>query len=229
MHLDCKPFRPRIDTSIGGARGRTIVLAGVKTTLSPRLAVALGEAPMKNAFFLFVSLFAFYVVLSGQIQSGFLMLAGAVCCLLVTLLALRLGIVDDEGMPYHYWPRTALYLPWLMWQVVLANWDVLKRVWKPGALDISPHMIVVPHELRTPYGLATYMNSITLTPGTVTVDVGEGKLLVHALTKAAAEDLLSGEMHRRVKVVEGTSGDEQHRGDGRDSVQDSAQEGAPEQ
>ena len=173
----------------------------------PHVGTSLAKLPMKNAIFLFVSLLAFYVVLSGQIYSGFLMFAGVVCCALITILAVRLGVVDDEGMPYQYWWRTALYMPWLMWQIALANWDVLKRVWKPGKLDISPHMVVIPHELRTPYGLATYMNSITLTPGTVTIDVGEGKLLVHSLTKEAADDLLGGEMHRRVKIVEGTLGD----------------------
>lgn len=158
---------------------------------------------MKNAIVLFVSLLAFYVVLSGQIHSTYLMGAGVVTCLGVTALARRLGIVDDEGVPFQYWFRTLRYLPWLMWQVLLANIDVLKRVWKPGKLDIAPQMITVPHELRTPYGLATFMNSITLTPGTVTVEVGDGELLVHALTREAADDLLSGEMHRRVKAIEG--------------------------
>ena len=156
-----------------------------------------------HAWFLFITLMAFYVVLSGQIHSMFLMVAGVVCCAAIALLSKRLGIVDDEGMPYRWWIRTAKYTPWLMWQIVLANIDVLKRVWKPGPLDIQPHMIRVPHQLHTAYGVATYMNSITLTPGTVTVDVGEDYLLVHALTKAAADDLLGGEMHRRVLEVEG--------------------------
>jgi multicomponent Na+:H+ antiporter subunit E len=158
-----------------------------------------------HAWILFVSLMAFYVVLSGQIHSLFLMTAGLVCSAAITLLAKRLGIVDDEGVPYRWWPRTAKYLPWLMWQIFLANIDVLKRVWKIGPLDIQPQMISVPLDLRTAYGVATYMNSITLTPGTVTVDVGKDELLVHALTKAAADDLLSGEMHERVRAVEGPS------------------------
>lgn len=156
-----------------------------------------------HAWILFVSLMAFYVVLSGQIHSMFLMAAGVVCSAAITLLARRLGIVDDEGVPYRWWLRTVRYMPWLMWQVLLANLDVLKRVWKPGPLDIQPQMITVPHELRTAYGVATYMNSITLTPGTVTVDVGKDELLVHALTRGAADDLLGGEMHERVQAVEG--------------------------
>ncbi|PRP97652.1 putative monovalent cation/H antiporter subunit E [Enhygromyxa salina] len=156
-----------------------------------------------HAWILFVSLMAFYVVLSGQIHSAFLMGAGLVCSAAITLLSKRLGIIDDEGMPFRWWFRTLKYLPWLLWQVFLANIDVLKRVWKIGQLDIQPQMITVPHELRTAYGVATYVNSITLTPGTVTVEVGKDELLVHALTTDAANDLLAGEMHRRVLAVEG--------------------------
>jgi multicomponent Na+:H+ antiporter subunit E len=155
-----------------------------------------------HAGFLFITLMLFYVVLSGQIHSMFLMVAGAIGCLFITGLSKRLGILDDEGMPYRWWAATAKYTPWLMWQIVLANIDVLKRVWKVGAMDIQPQMVKVPHQLKTAYGVATYMNSITLTPGTVTVDVGEDYLLVHALTKAAADDLLGGEMHRRVRAIE---------------------------
>ena len=153
---------------------------------------------------LFASLIAFYGMLSGQFHSFYLMMAGVVSAAAITALAKQLRILDDEGLPLRYWLRTALYLPWLMWQVILANIDVAKQVWRPS-LDISPRMIRVPHELETAYGIATYANSITLTPGTVTVEIGEREFLVHALTKQAADDLLSGEMHRRVKWVEGTT------------------------
>lgn len=156
-----------------------------------------------HSFLLFVSLMAFYVVLSGQIASTFLMGAGVVACLGVTLLAKRLGIVDDEGVPYRFWWRTAKYVPWLMWQIVLSNIYVLKLVWRPK-VDIAPRMIVIKHDLRTSFGVATYMNSITLTPGTVTVDIGKDEFLVHCITKAVADDLHGGEMHRRCLALEGT-------------------------
>jgi len=156
-----------------------------------------------HALLLFVSLLAFYVVLSGQIGSLFLMGMGVVSCAAITLLAKRLGIVDDEGMPYRWWLRTAAYAPWLLKQVFLANIDVLRRVWKP-TLDIQPRMFTIKHDLRTAYGVATYMNSITLTPGTVTVDVGKNEFLIHALTQDAADELIAGEMHRRVLAIEGS-------------------------
>ncbi len=159
-----------------------------------------------NSIVLFVSLMAFYVVLSGQVTSGFLMTAGLVCCAAVTLLARRMGIVDDEGMPFQHWGRTIAYLPYLIKEVVKSNIDVLKIVWRPGPLQISPQMVKVPHTCRTAYGLITYANSITLTPGTVTLEVGEHELLVHCLTKAFADgvcDIGPGSMQDRCKRVEG--------------------------
>lgn len=154
-------------------------------------------------FALFVSLFGFYVALSGQIHNTFLMGAGLVCCLLTTLLAVRMGLCDDEGIPVSHWPRTFAYTPWLLWQIALANIDVARRVWKPE-LRISPRMIEVPHTLTSGYGVATYANSITLTPGTVTVEApSDAPFVVHALTKEAGDDVLAGDMLQRCRWVEG--------------------------
>jgi multicomponent Na+:H+ antiporter subunit E len=155
-----------------------------------------------HAWILFVSLMAFYVVLSGQIHSVFLMVAGVICCAAVTLLSKRLGLIDDEGVPFRWWWATLRYLPWLMWQIVLSNIDVFKTVWTPSRTPIEPQMVVVPHELRTTYGLSTYMNSITLTPGTVTIEATDDQLLVHALSGSFADDLRAGEMHRRCLELE---------------------------
>ena len=151
---------------------------------------------------LFVTLFAFYVVLSGMIHDWYLMTLGAVSALLVTLLSAHLGILDDEGMPVRYWPRTAAYLPWLIWQVVLSNWDVFKRVWS-RKLDISPCVARIPHRITDGYGIATYANSITLTPGTVTIEANEREVLVHGLTEAACAIDAMGEMRDRVARVVG--------------------------
>ncbi|TPV92960.1 MAG: cation transporter [Myxococcales bacterium FL481] len=152
---------------------------------------------------LFVCLEAFYLVLSGQFHNQFLMVAGVIVCAGTTLVARRLGIVDEEGMPYRYWAGTLAYVPYLLWQIVLANWDVFRRVWSPK-LKISPRVFRLPHNLRTSYGMVTYANSITLTPGTVTIEVDDDAFLIHALTKEAADDLMSGDMHARVQQLEGS-------------------------
>jgi multicomponent Na+:H+ antiporter subunit E len=151
---------------------------------------------------LFVTLFAFYVALSGMIHDGYLMSLGVGSALAVTLLSMHLELVDDEGMPVRYWGRTARYLPWLLWQIVLANWDVFKRVWGPK-LDISPCVVRVPHRIAEGYGIGTFANSITLTPGTVTIEADEHEVLVHGLTEGACADVAAGGMRDRVAWVVG--------------------------
>ena len=148
----------------------------------------------------FALLMAFYALLSGQIQSTKLMLYGAVGCVGVVALSARLRILDDEGLPVAHWIRTARYLPWLLWQIVLANWDVFRRVWFPSG--ISPRMVEIEHGLKNPFAIATFANSITLTPGTVTAHVGVNRVQVHALTEEAARELESGEMLRRIKRID---------------------------
>ena len=76
-------------------------------------------------------------------------------------------------------------------------------VWSPK-LEIAPRMVHIEHQLKTSFGVATYINSITLTPGTITVDVDADEIIVHALTVAAAEDLQTGAMHERIQRLEGS-------------------------
>ncbi len=73
-------------------------------------------------------------------------------------------------------------------------------------LPISPRLVRAPIGPKTPVGIATYANSITLTPGTISVEVDRqrGEMVVHALTDATASDLLAGEMDRRVRRFEGS-------------------------
>jgi multicomponent Na+:H+ antiporter subunit E len=149
----------------------------------------------------FLSLFVLWWLLSGQ-TSPFLLECGVVVCLVVAWISMRMRLVDEESQPFRMLPRLVVYMPWLLWQVVLSNWDVVKRVWTPG-LGIAPEVIKVPCEMKTAFGRVTYANSITLTPGTVTIEAGGGNFLVHALHDEAAAGLESGEMHARIRRVEG--------------------------
>ena len=156
-----------------------------------------------RAIVLFFSLFGFYALLSGQFHSTYLMVVGAICCALIVALSSYMRGLDREGVPFEHWSKTFFYIPWLLWQILLSNLDVARRVWSPK-VAISPCVVTIPHRLRTPFGIATYANSITLTPGTVTVDIGASEFLVHALTQEAAQDLLGGDMHKKVLHVEGS-------------------------
>ncbi len=151
-------------------------------------------------------LFAVWLLWSGHwpgvSESGWLLTGlGAVSCLAVVLIARRMQVVDREGAPFEVTPRALLYAPWLIWQIVKANVDVARRILHPG-LPIQPHVIRVRASQQTDLGRVIYANSITLTPGTVTIDLQGRDLTVHALTDEAAQGLATGEMDRRVSSTE---------------------------
>lgn len=163
---------------------------------------------MRHTLGIFFSLLAFWLLLSGQWHfsaSGdlYLLGCGIVSCLFVTYIASRKGLVDREGHPAHLLVGMLTYIPWLIWEVVVANLEVTKTVWSLRPV-ITPRLITVPFDLKTDLLTVIYANSITLTPGTVTVSVDTDKkeMIVHALTKKAAAGLLSGKMHAKVKKLE---------------------------
>ena len=157
---------------------------------------------MGRSVSLAVSMMAIWLLWSGHYTS-LIITFGALSCLLVVFIARRMHLADPEGHPIHLLPRLLLYIPWLSWAILRANMDVALRILKPG-LPISPRMIKVKASQKTHLGMVAYANSITLTPGTVSVDLREdGEITVHALTLEAAEDLQAGVMDRRVVRLEG--------------------------
>ena len=155
---------------------------------------------MKRASTLFLLLFAFWLLLSGHYDLWFMGL-GFISSASAVFLARRMGIVDAEGLPLDLVPGLLRYAPWLFGTVMQANFDVARRILHPR-LPITPRLIHVPAEQRTAPGQASYANSITLTPGTISLEVGDEEIEVHALSVDAAEDLQSGQMGRRVAALE---------------------------
>jgi multicomponent Na+:H+ antiporter subunit E len=150
-----------------------------------------------------IVLFAFWLALSGH-YTTFLIAGGAGCAALVTLAALRMRTADAEGFPVELLPRALTYFPWLAWEIAKSAWSVAKIIVDPR-LPISPTMTVVKASQRTSTGVAIYANSITLTPGTITVGVDGNDLTVHALVSGGADDLEGGGMDRRVSQFEGAA------------------------
>ena len=136
---------------------------------------------------LILALAAFWFVLSGETAPLFLIL-GALSVLLTLWLVARLKIIGRDASPYHRAPNMLLYGGWLIVEILKANIAVIRRIIGPSHA-IDPVMVNVTTTARTDLGRAMFANSITLTPGTVTVDVVGDKLKVHALvreTSAAA-------------------------------------------
>jgi len=147
------------------------------------------------------ALFGFWLLLSGHYHA-FLITAGLLSAFAVALFAKRMDVADHEGHPIHLAPRAVLsYWPWLIKEIAKSAWSVSKVIVSPR-LPISPTMVRVAATQRTAVGRTTFANSITLTPGTISVEVGRDQILVHALTREAAQDLAGGEMDRRVTAFE---------------------------
>ncbi len=159
---------------------------------------------MLRAISLCVLLFALWLLLSGHFEPLLLAL-GAVSCVGVVAIAWRMDVIDREGHPVDLSWRIFLYWPWLLWQIVKANVEVARLILHP-ALPIAPLMRKVPTSQGSELGQVIYANSITLTPGTVSVDVEPSAIHVHCLTPGLAADLDSGDMDRRVTGVEGLGG-----------------------
>jgi multicomponent Na+:H+ antiporter subunit E len=148
------------------------------------------------------SLYLFWLLLSGM-YSPFLLVAGIGCSLFVYLLAWRMGPIDREGFPVQLaWRALVSYFPWLIKEIFKSAWDVSRRIVDPR-LPISPTLVEFVPSQKTALGLVIHANSITLTPGTISVEVEPGRFLVHALTAEGAAGLAGSEMDRRCTELEG--------------------------
>lgn len=121
--------------------------------------------------------------------------------LLVLWLSARMHVVGREHNPMLFSWRLPLYWLWLGWQVVLANIHVAKLVLSPGR--VQPEIFSVPAPQKTAIGRVTYANSITVTPGTITLWVDKDHVKVHAVDKPSADGVKDGEMAARVCWLEG--------------------------
>ncbi len=148
-----------------------------------------------------LTLFGFWLILSGH-YTPLLIGLGAVSSIAVVAFASRLRIVDSEGFPVRLLPGMATYWPWLLGQIMKSAVAVARLIIDPR-LPITPTWVRVTASQDSAPGIATYANSITLTPGTVSVDIEGRELLVHAIARSGADDLEAGRMDSRVTRAEG--------------------------
>ena len=152
--------------------------------------------PLKHTINLTILLVALWVGLSGHLNALMLSL-GLASTFLVVYLAHRMDVVDEEIYPAHMTILLIRFWVFLAKEVILANIDVIKRIFKPGK-NISPQLFELPLTQKTDLSRVIYANAITMTPGTVSVNLDKKTITVHTLSIEAAEDLRSGRMARAV-------------------------------
>ena len=157
-----------------------------KTFLQPRI-------------LLIVSLIAAWLLWSGLFKP--LILAfGVFSCALVFVLVKRMGYFADQLFALRFSLRVLRYWIWLGGEMIKSSLDVARIILSPS-LPISPDVVDIPANSWHAFEQVMLGNSITLTPGTLAMDVHDGVIRVHALTTQGARDLQSGDMTRRVNEL----------------------------
>lgn len=145
-------------------------------------------------------IFAAAWLLWSGLYSPLLLLLGGFSCGLVLFLATRTGFFDVDVYALHLGPRLPRYWFWLLKEIVRANFTVA-RIVLSAKMPIEPIIVSVDARHLPLVSQATLANAITLTPGTVSIDVDRGMIEVHCLTADAADELKGGEMVRRTAML----------------------------
>lgn len=154
---------------------------------------------LASVLILFVLLAVTWVVWSGFFNSLLLSL-GLVSSVLCIWLAIRMRFFDDYLFSLPVGMGLLRYLIWLTREVTASSVSVAKVVLSPS-LPISPRIARISTNTEHPYDQVLFANSITLTPGTLSMDLDKGVITVHSLTEEGMRDLLSGEMNRRINAL----------------------------
>ena len=152
-----------------------------------------------KSFLLFVILLSLWLLMSGH-YTFLITSLGVISCLFCVYLAKRANLIDDEGLPLFFLPRLLNYLLWLFKEIFNSNIGTAKAIITG---DINPEIFIVTSSQKTDVAKVTYANSITLTPGTVTIQINKDKFEVHALNSDFGNDVRSNVMDKKVKWLEG--------------------------
>ena len=149
-----------------------------------------------------IAMFIFWILLSGEF-TFILITSGVVASLIVAYLShdIFVGKADlktETGRVFKF----IVYIPWLLWEIILANVEIAYLVLNPKPL-VDPQIVRFKNDLKTDLGIVTLAHSITLTPGTVTVEANREEFVIHAIWQKSAEGIIGGEMQRKVKKIEG--------------------------
>ncbi len=134
-------------------------------------------------------------VLWSGIYTPLLLGLSALSCVLSMYLAHRVGFFD-EVFSLQVIPRLPRYWGWLLLEITRSSLDVARIILRRQP-PISPTVVEFDAAPQNLVGQAILGNSITLTPGTLTLDVHNGRLRIHCLTQAGADTLMSGEFNSR--------------------------------
>ncbi len=145
-------------------------------------------------------LIIFWLLNSGLFKP-LIFILGACSIVLVLIISSRMKVIDEESQPLHLTRNIPAYYAWLLKELVISNIKVVRTIWQ-GHLQLQPALTTIKMDHLSDMGKVIYANSISLTPGTVTTDVTENSITVHALDKSSITDIQSGAMEARVRKLD---------------------------
>lgn len=154
-----------------------------------------------------VVLFAFWFALSGRTDPLFLV-TGAVTAIGVTAVTRRITAVclrpDADSVTIHRIPfalmRTVGFVLWMAGRILVASVQLARIVLSPK-MPLDPCSFRFRTELRSPLARTTLTNSISLVPGTLTIDIEGPEILVHALSPHQVDDLVTGRLQNKIAAI----------------------------
>lgn len=158
---------------------------------------------MGRFIILVLALAAVWLLLSGYFHNPLLLFFGALSVLFAAWLARRAHVLDEESVPGAVFPGILGYMVWLAVEITKANIMVARQALAVEP-KLSPRLFIVPNPPRTTVGKVIFANSITLTPGTISVDLRENEILVHGLTEELSDVAGITGMGERVAKIERT-------------------------
>lgn len=192
------PLVRPIEVELAKYDGYTVEEAPVSTPV--RRTPLLERTSLVQIGAIFLISFGFYQILAGQLY-WFDIVTGIVSAAIVAIGLSRVTLSEDPTpASVVRLARMAIYIPYLLVEIIKANIIVAAVILHPR-LPIDPRMTQVRPALWGALPITTLANSITLTPGTLTVRVDGRELVVHTLLPAAREDLFDGGLERAVRFV----------------------------
>lgn len=144
-----------------------------------------------------VFLFILWLVFTEKTNWEHLLFGAVVAILFARISFYLVGGKLDPNLKLSVAARFPLFAVLLFWEIVKANWDVLRRVLSPR-LPISPRITEFESYLESDIARTTLANSITLTPGTLTVEIEDSRFFIHCLAEENVAELLEGRLERMV-------------------------------
>ncbi len=155
-------------------------------------------------FAIFLLLFGIWIIFSGQFDAFHLAL-GILSSIFITVISSEFFFADRSRTLRKRLREICLfpgYFLWLLYQIFLSNLHILKLALSPrGMKQIEPSVVRIKTKLRTDFGRYLLANSITLTPGTITINIQEDELVIHSISEHTAIGVKDGAMEGRISKV----------------------------